>query len=266
MVAAISYPVFYALNRPSMTWFADLAYDFALRCSGIAITFGGQHGLTSAEEKFLERNARLFQSGHLFDVGANNGAYSRFLRRIAPAAAITAFEPHPTTFATLCRNVSNSQNITTENFAVSDTSGSLTLFDFRQSDGSTQASLSEDAVALYSSDLIEHSVRSMTIDEYMLVHGIENLALLKIDTEGHDLAVLQGAKRALAARKIAIIQFEFIPANIATGVTMHRFFEALQGYKIGRLCMNGTVRPFTKYDVKRCEIFITHNLIAVPVT
>jgi hypothetical protein len=37
-----------------------------------------------------------------------------------------------------------------------------------------------------------------------------------------------GAVKALQDRKIGMIQFEFIPANIATGVTMHGFFEVLQ--------------------------------------
>ena len=61
-----------------------------------------------------------------------------------------------------------------------------------------------------------------------------------------------------------MIQFEFIPANIATGVTMHAFFEVLRGYRIGRLCLNGTVMWLDPYDVKRCEVYVTHNLIAVP--
>jgi hypothetical protein len=93
---------------------------------------------------------------------------------------------------------------------------------------------------------------------------LDHIDLLKIDTEGHDLAVLIGAEQALRDRKIRMIQFEFIPANIATGVTMHHFFTVLHGYKIGRLCLNGDVNWLTRYDVKRCEIYVTHNLIAVP--
>jgi hypothetical protein len=48
---------------------------------------------------------------------------------------------------------------------------------------------------------------------------------------------------------------------------MRQFFEVLQGYRIGRLCLNGTVRWLDRYDVRRREIYVTHvrhNLIALP--
>jgi FkbM family methyltransferase len=247
-----------------MTWFADLLYDIALRCNGIAITFAGNAGLTRAEENFLDRNKDRFQNGVLFDIGANHGAYAQFLAKLAPNARIFAFEPHPTTFGLLNAHMKPLPGVQSINRAVADKIGQLKLYDFRLEDGSTQASLSESAVALYSSDIIEHTVECTTIDAFMAEYGLDHIDLLKIDTEGHDLSVLMGAAKALRDRKIGMIQFEFIPANIATGVTMHGFFEVLQDYRIGRLCLNGTVRWLDHYDVKRCEVYVTHNLIAIP--
>ena len=232
LLAKVAYPVFFALNRPSMTWFGNLVYDFALRCNGIAITFGGKAGLTAAEEHFLRRNRARFQGGVLLDVGANHGAYARLLHVLAPNARILAFEPHPTTFAVLRDRMADMPAVSLINKAVGDSAGQLTLYDFRFSDGSTQASLSEAAIALYSDDIVAHSVECPTIDDFMAESGIERIDLLKIDTEGHDLSVLKGARLALRDRRIGLIQFEFIPANIATGVSMHGFFEVLQGYRI----------------------------------
>ncbi len=264
MLAKAAYPVVFALNRPSLAWFADLLYDVALRCGGIAITFPGRHGLTSAEEHFLVRNKARLRDGVLLDVGANHGACARLLRELAPGARIFAFEPHPATFAALRELMADLPAVTLINQAVGDHPGQLTLYDFRFSDGSTQASLSEAAVALYSDDIVAHAVDCTTIDDFMARSGIERIRFLKIDTEGHDLAVLHGARNALRDRRIDMIQFEFIPANIATGATMHGFFEALAGYRISRLCLNGDLRPLRPYDVKRCEIYVTHNLIATP--
>jgi FkbM family methyltransferase len=264
VLAACSYPIVLALNRPSMTWFADLLYDIALRCNGIAITFAGKAGLTRAEENFLDRNKDRFQGGVLFDIGANHGAYAHVLANLAPNARIFAFEPHPATFGLLDARMKALPGVQSINRAVADKTGQLKLYDFRLEDGSTQASLSESAVALYSSDIIEHTVECTTIDAFMAEYGLDHIDLLKIDTEGHDLSVLIGAQKALRDRKIGMIQFEFIPANIATGVTMHGFFEVLQDYRIGRLCLNGTVRWLDHYDVKRCEVYVTHNLIAIP--
>jgi FkbM family methyltransferase len=264
LIARVAYPVFFLLNRPSMAWFGDLVYDFALRCNGIAITFGGKHGLTQAEEHFLSRNSERFQGGVLLDVGANHGAYARLLRTLAPTSRIIAFEPHPTTFAYLKNAMADMPSVTLVDKAVGSSAGNLTLYDFQFSDGSTQASLSEAAVALYSKDIVAHSVACTTIDDFMAEAGIDQIDLLKIDTEGHDLGVLEGARKALRGRKIRMIQFEFIPANIATGATMHGFFEVLEGYRISRLCLNGGLRLLEPYDVKRCEIFVTQNLIATP--
>jgi FkbM family methyltransferase len=264
VLASCTYPIFLVLNRPSLSWFGDLLYDFSLRCSGIAITFAGKQGLTRAEEHFLTRNKERLRGGVLFDIGANHGAYAHFLHKLAPTAKIFAFEPHPKTFAFLRSRMEGSPPVHVVNKAVADKTGQLKLYDFRSEDGSTQASLSKTAVALYSSDIVEHLVDCTTVDHLMAEMGLDHIDLLKIDTEGRDLSVLMGARDALRNRKIRMIQFEFIPANIVAGVAMHGFFAALQGYRIGRLCLNGTVRWLDGYDVKRCEIYVTHNLIAIP--
>jgi FkbM family methyltransferase len=264
LLAKAAWPVFLALNRPSMAWFGELLYDIALRCNGIAITFGGRHGLTMAEEHFLARNKAKLQGGVSLDVGANHGAYARLLHALAPTARIIAFEPHPATFAILCDLMRDFPSVSLINKAVGDVPGQLTLYDFRFSDGSTQATLSYSAIALYSDDIVTHSVNCVTIDDFMAESGIDRIAFLKIDTEGHDLSVLKGARNALRDRKIDMIQFEFIPANIATGATMRGFFDVLDGYRISRLCLNGDLLPLQPYDVKRCEIYVTHNLIATP--
>jgi hypothetical protein len=75
--------------------------------------------------------------------------------------------------------------------------------------------------------------------------------------------VLRGARQAIADRRIKMIQFEFIAANIATGVSMRGFFDVLAGYDLYRLCLNGTLAPLGRYDVKRHEIYVTHNLVAI---
>ncbi|MCR0985125.1 FkbM family methyltransferase [Roseomonas populi] len=261
--ATAAYPLIWAINRPSASWLARAIYDFALRCNGVAINFKGRHGLNKAEESFLDSVAPQLQGGVLLDVGANYGSYADYLSRIAPTAQIHAFEPHPRTFQRLSQRFSG-RGITLVQQALSDRSGELELFDFADGDGSTQASLSQEAVDLFADQVVRHAIRCTTLDSYLEQEGIERVAFLKIDTEGFDLNVLKGAERAIRERRIGVIQFEFIPANIATRVTMRDFFTALPGYEIYRLCLNGTLLPLFPYDVKRCEIYVTQNLIALP--
>lgn len=263
LLGRLAYPLIWLINRPSAAWLGRAIYDFALRCNGIAINFPGRHGLSAPEEAFLRHHALSLQGGVLLDVGANRGAYARLLHDLAPDARITAFEPHPRSFAALLQTL-HATPVEALNLAVSDAAGTLTLHDFAAEDGSTQASLDHAAVAMYSGDTVAHEVVTTTIDAWLAERCIAEVALLKIDTEGHDLAVLRGAAGAIRDRRIRLIQFEFIPANIATHVTMRDMFEALPGYRIHRLCLNGALLPLDPYGVKHCEIYVTQNLIATP--
>ena len=259
--ASLLYPLVWAVNRPSMAWFGRLAYDMALRFNGIAINWKGRHGLTIGEEKLLRRLAPTLAGQVVLDVGANSGDYSRFVAQVAPTARILAFEPHPRTFATLSARVPR-EAVEPLNIALGDREGRLQLHDFAASDGSTQASLSLESVRLYGEGTVSHDVTCTTLDAFMAERGIERIAYLKIDTEGHDLAVLRGAARALRERRLDAIQFEFISANIATGVRMRDFFDVLGGYRIHRLCLNGALMPLD-YDVRRTEIYVNQNLVAL---
>ncbi len=262
LAAAVTLPIFYLLNRPSLLWLGRIAYDFALQCNGIGINYKGRHGLTVGEEHFLKRHLKGVRAGTFFDVGANRGAYASYLHMLVPDARIYAFEPHPRSFAILAESVC-SENVVLVNKALSDTSSPRKLYDLSGHDGSTQASLSQDAVKLFSSGVVEHAIECTTIDAFMSENNIETIDLLKVDTEGFDLNVLAGASAALAGNRIGVIQFEFIPANIITKVRMRDFMELLHRYRVYRLCLNGSLIPLEPYDVKRCEVYAMQNLIAL---
>jgi FkbM family methyltransferase len=262
LAARVTLPIFYLLNRPSLLWLVKAIYDFALRCNGICINYKGRQGLTVGEEHFLKRHLKGVRSGVFFDVGANRGAYAAYLHMLVPAARIYAFEPHPRSFALLAESA-GSDTIVPVNKALSDAPSHMTLYDFADHDGSTQASLSPDAVKLFSSRVVKHAVECTTLDIFMRENGIEKIDFLKVDTEGFDLSVLQGASNALAENRIGVIQFEFIPANIITKVRVRDFMELLRRYRIYRLCLNGSLIPLEPYDVKRCEIYAMQNLIAM---
>jgi len=264
LAARLAYPLIWLLNRPAAAGIGRALYDIALRCNGIAINYKGRHGLTLPEERFLARIAPQLGAGTVLDVGANRGAYALELRRLAPRARILAFEPHPRSHAAL-RQVLEGTGAQALQLAFGDAAGTLKLYDFAAADGSTQASLSRESVGLYTQDMVEHEVPCMTLDTFLEEHGIGTVDFLKVDTEGFDLKVLQGARHALAARRIRLIQFEFIAANIATGVRMRDFFDLLAGYRISRLCLNGEEQPLGAYSVKHHEIYVNHNLVARPV-
>lgn len=262
VLGALARPVFRVLNRPSLAWIGRAAYDFALRANGIAINFPGRRGLTAAEEAFLGRIAPTLANGVVLDVGANSGSYAAELRRVAPDARILAFEPHPRTFEQLRARLEGCR-VEMNQIALGEEEGAMELYDFADADGSTQASLSRASVGLYTNDVVAHPVAVKTLDGILAENRIDRVALLKVDTEGFDIKVLRGGRAAIDAKRIALIQFEFIAANVATRTTMRDFFDALPGYRISRLCLNGEELPL-EYSVKRCEIPISQNLVARP--
>lgn len=260
-LSAIAYPVVWALNRPGAALFNRAIYDLALRLNGMAIDYPGRYQLGLAEERLLRGLAPRLVGGVVLDVGANAGHYARCVRRFAPNARIWAFEPHPVTFRALEAAVRD-LGIVPQALALGDVAGAMQLHDFAGEEGSTQASLSADSIGLYSGPMTAHDVRVTTLDDWLAAEGLDEVALLKIDTEGYDLNVLKGASQALRDRRIRRIQFEFIPANIGTRVAMRDFYEVLEGYRLSRLCLNGALMPLGAYDVKRCEIYVTQILVA----
>lgn len=262
LLAKAAMPVLSVLHRRLFRRAAELAYDVALRLNGFAITFRGREHLTMAEERFLARMLPGLGDGAVLDVGANNGHYAEFLRRRLPSHRILAFEPHPRTYAALVARLSG-QPIETHNLALSDQVGTLPLHDFADEDGSTQASLSAASVGLFDGGVVSHDVEVTTLDRFAAAHAIGRVAFLKLDTEGHDINVLHGAREMLAGDRIDVIQFEFIPANVGARVFMRDFFQALPGYDLHRLMLDGSLLPMPTYDVKRHEVFVIHNLVAI---
>ena len=70
-------------------------------------------------------------------------------------------------------------------------------------------------------------VRMETIDSYMKDEGVTNIDLLKIDVEGYELEVLEGAKDALERRMVKAIlaECDFDPED-----TQHTYFNDLWNY------------------------------------
>ena len=66
------------------------------------------------------------------------------------------------------------------------------------------------------------------------------ITILKIDAEGHDLAVLKGFSQALAAGRIDLVQFEYNHATLLAGQSLRSFFSLLStNFLICRLLPNG---------------------------
>ncbi len=105
-------------------------------------------------------------------------------------------------------------------------------------------------------------VEVRTLDDFCAEQGVERIDFLKLDVEGHELAVLRGAQRMLGAGAVSMIQFEFGPANIYSRTFFYDFWTLLSSaYDIHRVVPKGLAH--IAYYGEQREIFLTTNYLAV---
>lgn len=139
---------------------------------------------------------------NVVDVGANIGVYSCTMARLnGPLGRVWAIEPTPHTFDRLHANVllNNTGRILCINAAAGDQWGSVNIR--RHNDDDSQNSITNSAAPSAT------RVVQAPLDELICLP--EEIDLLKIDVEGAELLVLQGASQALQrTRHILIEVFE----------------------------------------------------------
>jgi FkbM family methyltransferase len=205
----------------------------------------------------------------IFDVGANVGDYSMTLRRFIPAATIYAFEPAKSVFQQLTATISAAnaeEYVKPFNFGFSDSERTVEFYSYtvEGNEASVLSSIDErlPTQVLDVKTQCSEQIQVRTIDLFCESEGIERIEFLKIDVEGHELSVLRGAERMLASGAIAMIQFEFGPANIYSRTYFYNFWSLLSGaYDTYRIVPKG-LAPIDYYG-EHNEIFLTTNYLAL---
>jgi FkbM family methyltransferase len=143
-----------------------------------------------------------FAPGRIFDVGANVGQTVSVLKRRFPRAEIHAFEPVPTAFEQLSEMACSMANVLPVQAAVSDRRGVAPMAVAGSSERNTLVSKPD----VPGASIIE--VPLMTVDQYAAERNIDFIDLLKIDTEGHEVAVLDGAASILQSGQVDFVLAE----------------------------------------------------------
>lgn len=144
----------------------------------------------------------------IFDVGANVGQTAIAFQAAFPRAEIFCFEPVQATLQQLRASIAGFERIRAFNLALSDKIGEAELHLY---ESSLLSSLEARApfTADRSGPAAREACRTDTLDSFCETEGIDSIDVLKIDTEGHDLAVLRGAGDLLTAGRIGFVLAEF---------------------------------------------------------
>jgi FkbM family methyltransferase len=146
------------------------------------------------------------------DVGANIGVFALFCQWRAPGIRVHAFEPDPATSAVLRRNVAHNRlegRISVYEMAVYDRVGTVRL-----SDGGTLCSGHRRTVP----DGDGPSAPCLPLAQAVELAGAGPVALLKIDTEGAESAIVERAPRSVWA-KIERVALEYHDAMAGNRLT-----------------------------------------------
>ena len=148
-----------------------------------------------------------------FDVGANVGQTASLLKKMWPGMEIVCFEPTPTTFEILQKNISALPGVKAHNIGLGATAGSFDLFtypgDSLLNSLSPQSPFTVRFASKYDPMVKKVSCTVRTLDEVRKESAIERINLLKIDTEGFDLQVLEGAQETFRDGRVDFIYLEF---------------------------------------------------------
>lgn len=182
----------------------------------------------------------------IFDVGANKGFWSKCIASLNPTAQLFAFEPVPDTFEILKQTLKD-VNASLYNIAISNENGEKTFFYYKDSSELAELSTFYRRNASIEGRLNLHAVpiqvQTMTLESFCAIHSITRIDLLKVDTEGSELDVLQGASALLKNKQIIIIQFEYGGCYLDAKITLRQVYELLtkNGYSIFRIIPDGLV-------------------------
>jgi FkbM family methyltransferase len=178
----------------------------------------------------------------VLDVGANVGDWSKALaERCARAGrklTLHAFEPSAATFETLQRNAAGwggEAKVGLHRLALSNRAGTAAFHSVGENKG--RNSLYE----IPGESRSEGPVELKTLDAFAAEQGLDRIDLVKVDTEGHDLFVIQGAARLLEEGRVRALQFEYTWRWIFSRTYLRDVFELLAGkpYALGKITPQG---------------------------
>lgn len=149
----------------------------------------------------------------ILDVGANCGLFSVLAAQRFPSARIYAFEPAPDLAALARDNLKVHDGIVVQK-AVANKSGETVLF--VNKDSQQTNSIIRDAVVAVGNLSSEYAVEAISLDDFATSEGIDAIDLLKIDVQGAESLVLEGASETLKKTRALIVEVSFLDPRAQT--------------------------------------------------
>ncbi len=170
------------------------------------------------------------KKGLILDIGANFCAYSQSILQKCKNCRVIAFEPVPP-YAKICHErlaPFGSRVVSIENFAVSDQNGNMTLWISPDNLGWNTLEADQKDGTQFPVDIATRTLDSYFFDvrpDVLGEKGENNVVFMKIDTEGSEWRVLNGARKFLTKLKNAKKPLPPLLIEIAWGPKKHPHWD-----------------------------------------
>ena len=211
------------------------------------------------EFHFIKRYVR--QASVVLDVGANIGVYTLWISQyLGNEGRLIAFEPDPQNCRRCAENIEQNslEMVRLEQIALSNRGGKL---EFSVGKDVENHLMPDDAVTGSSI-----AVEGTTLDEYCQLQDIARIDFLKIDVEGAELLVLQGATNALARSMIGVIQLELTDALKRYGIERSDLVELLHKHDYSLYtysCVENRLHAVQEDDETPQNVYAIHDIDGV---
>ena len=205
-----------------------------------AITFLIEFVQSYYHQKKIFNILKNFEIRNVFDVGAHKGEFIKIVKKLKNIEKIYSFEPQKKIYQKL--NIFSIENkIFCFNFALGNSNEIRNLKINKKTSTSTFSDINN--LSLWykiksfilrgpskSSFIYEEKVNVMKLDDFCDDYKISNIDLLKIDTEGHEKQVLEGALNLIKEKKIKYILLEFNLSNMYSNYNVNDLENFLDYY------------------------------------
>ena len=150
----------------------------------------------------------------ILDVGAYVGLVAQRYRRQFPRATIHCFEPFLPSFEQLQARLDGDSRSFCHHLALAEREGTAALHANRASATNSLLTTDGRGADFWGSGLLETTseveVRTTTLDAFYHEADLSHIDILKLDVQGAEFAVLQGAREVLSRQRVSLIYTELI--------------------------------------------------------
>lgn len=227
----------------------------------ISSYFAYKKYLEDANAKLTKKYPKIFQNGHILDIGANIGYTSYvFSKAVVSPYRVFAFEPEKRNLNILkqaSKTYHFADNLVLTAAAVGDKEGEIEIW---QNDAhhADHRVLTNELRKQLNSDIKIQKTALITIDNFLKANkNTQPIAFVKIDVQGYELPVCRGMEATLDSNPNCVVGFEYCPSIIESlGYNAKELIQFFQdkNYFFYRLNKNGTVDSLDLTVIENLEL------------